>query len=149
MTTTASTPDFPNCYVCGSDNPRGLHIAFERDGDDGCLARYMPQPEHCGWPGLIHGGLLFTLMDEAVAWALIYAGLHGVTARGDVRFTAPAKVGAPLLVTARVLSQHGKLAKARAEIREAGNDGGLVAELTATMYLTNAAEQDAQVDSGQ
>jgi len=140
MSTTTRTPDFPNCYVCGSDNPEGLHIVFEPDGSDGCRARYTARPEHCGWPGLIHGGLLFTLMDEAVAWALVYAGLHGVTARGDVRFAAPVKVGMPLVVTARVLLRRGKLAKARAEIREAGDGETLVAELTTAMYLTDAEE---------
>ncbi len=136
--TTSGLREFPYCYVCGSENPRGLHIAFERDGPDGCRAQYCPPPEHCGWPGMIHGGLLFTLMDEAVAWALVYAGLRGVTARGDVRFSAPARVGTPLVVSARMLSQHGRLVKARAEIREADRGDAVIAELTTTMYLTDA-----------
>ncbi len=136
MSDTNATPGFPGCFVCGSDNPQGLHVTFERDGADGCRALYSPPKEHCGWPGMIHGGLLFTLMDEAVAWALVYAGLRGVTARGDVRFVAPAKVATPLVVSGRVLSQHGKLVKARAEIREAQSDT-LVAELATTMYLTD------------
>ncbi len=134
--TTRTTIDFPACYVCGSDNPEGLHVKFEADGPDGCRARYTARPEHCGWPDIIHGGLLFTLMDEAVAWALIYAGLHGVTARAEVRFASPAKAGMGLLVTARVVSRRGKIVQARAEIRPDGGDT-LIAELAATMYLTS------------
>ncbi len=126
----------PNCYVCGPENPRGLHIPFAADGPDGCRAEYTARAEHCGWPDMIHGGLLFTLMDEAVAWALVYAGLHGVTARGQFRFAAPVSVGVPLVVTGRVVSRRGKVVQARAEIRSAGADDHLIAELTASMYLT-------------
>ncbi len=126
---------FPNCYVCGSDNPQGLHIAFHADGPDACRAEYTARPEHCGWPDVIHGGLLFTLMDEAVAWALIYAGLHGVTARGEFRFVAPAKVGMPLVITARVVSRKGKVVQARAGIQDA-TSGDPIADLSALMYVT-------------
>jgi len=136
MSTTGAL-DFPNCYVCGSDNPQGLHVAFRADGPDACRAEYTARPEHCGWPGMIHGGLLFTLMDEAVAWALLYAGLHGVTARGQFRFAAPASVGMPLVVTARVASRRGKVVQARAEIRDTTSADTLIAELRASMYLTD------------
>lgn len=133
--TTPGVQSFPDCYVCGSDNPKGLHIAFHPDGPDACRAEYTARPEHVGWPDMIHGGLLFTLMDEAAAWALVYAGLHGVTARGDFRFVAPAKVGMPLVITARVVSRRGKVVQARSEVRDAtGNE--LIAELSASMCLT-------------
>ena len=66
---------FPNCFVCGSENPSGLHIPFRRLADGRSRAEYEARPDHVGWPEIIHGGLLFTLMDEAVAWAVIYAGL--------------------------------------------------------------------------
>ncbi len=128
---------FPNCYVCGCDNPQGLHIAFCADGADGCRAEYTARPEHVGWPGIIHGGMLFTLMDEAVAWALMYAGLHGVTARGQFRFCAPATVGARLDITARVVSRQRRLVRAHAEVRGGDNNDTLIAELDASMYLTD------------
>jgi acyl-coenzyme A thioesterase PaaI-like protein len=131
---------FPNCYVCGSDNPQGLHIDFLGDGPDGCRANYTARPEHTGWPGIVHGGLLFTLMDEALAWALAYSGLRGVTARGDVRFCAPAKVGTPLVITARVRTRRRELVRARAEIRTADGGQDLIAELEASMYLTDVGQ---------
>lgn len=131
---------FPNCYVCGSDNPQGLHIAFTPDGPDACRADYTARVEHEGWTGIIHGGVLFTLMDEAAAWALAYAGLRGVTVRGDVHFCAPAKVGTPLVVTARVVERKRRLVRTRAEIHASGTPDVLVAELEAAMYLTDVGQ---------
>ncbi len=133
----ASVLNFPNCYVCGSENPSGLHIEFHADGPDGCRAEYTARPEHTGWPGIVHGGLLFTLMDEALAWALAYAGMRGVTARGEFRFSMPAKVGTRLIVTAKVGDRQRRLVRARAEIRTAEGGQDLVAELDASMYLTD------------
>lgn len=141
--TTGGFLDFPNCYVCGSDNPHGLHISFHADGPNGCRAEYVARSEHTGWPDMIHGGVLFALMDEAVAWALIYAGLHGVTARGEFRFCAPVTVGMPLAITARVVSRRGKVVQARAEIRDATSADTLIAEMTASMYLAGVEQQTA------
>ncbi|HSK38813.1 MAG TPA: PaaI family thioesterase, partial [Arenibaculum sp.] len=89
---------FPHCYVCGRDNTRGLHVSFSPHPAGGSRAEYVAREEHVGWPEVIHGGLLFTLMDEAVAWAVIYAGLHGVTAKAEARFREPVRVGTTLVV---------------------------------------------------
>ena len=54
----------------------GLHVPFVQSPDGSSRAEDVARSEHVGWPEIIHGGLLFTLMDEAVAWAVIYAGLR-------------------------------------------------------------------------
>jgi acyl-coenzyme A thioesterase PaaI-like protein len=128
---------FPQCYVCGADNPVGLHVTYVRDGDEGCRAEYLASHDHVGWPGLIHGGLLFTLMDEAVAWALIYAGLRGVTAKADVRFRQPVAVGSRLTITGTVLERTRRVVPVRALISLAENPSEVVAELNATMVLAD------------
>jgi uncharacterized protein (TIGR00369 family) len=144
----AAELSFPQCYVCGSENPAGLHVTFARDGDAGCRAEYVARPEHAGWPGLIHGGLLFTLMDEAVAWAVCYAGLRGVTARGDVQFRRPVTVGSSLVITGKVVESSRRLVRTHAEIREAGAGRALVAELDARMYLTDVAQWQREGPAG-
>jgi uncharacterized protein (TIGR00369 family) len=133
----AAELSFPQCYVCGSDNPAGLHVTFARDGNAGCHAEYVARPEHAGWPGLIHGGLLFTLMDEAVAWAVCYAGLRGVTAKCEVQFRRPVTVGSRLFITGKIVESSRRVVRTHAEIRQAGADSALVAELDARMYLTD------------
>jgi acyl-coenzyme A thioesterase PaaI-like protein len=74
-------------------------------------------------------------MDEALAWALYFQGLYGVTAKVETRFRQPVSVGEKLVIRAWTLDRRRRLVDARAEIRVDGDDGALVAEATATMYL--------------
>jgi len=123
------------CYVCGPDNPRGLQVPFFADGACGSRAQYTACSEHGGWPGMLHGGVIFALMDEALGWAVHFQGLHGVTARADTRFRQPIPVGAKLLIRAWTLERRRRLLPARAETRLDNQDQTLVAEIDATMYL--------------
>lgn len=130
-------PEFPQCFVCGADNEVGLHVRFERDGQSGCRAEYVAAADHVGWPNLMHGGLLFTLMDEAVAWAVCYAGLRGVTGKAEVRFRQPVNVGDRLAITASVADRSRRVVRTRAEIRKADDLTTMVADMEATMVLTD------------
>jgi uncharacterized protein (TIGR00369 family) len=137
VSTETASSSYPQCFVCGSDNPAGLHVPFGPAPDGGSRADYTMKPEHVGWPGIVHGGLVFTLMDEAVAWALACAGLHGVTAKAEARFRAPVTVGVPLVITGRIVEQSRRLVRAHAEIRRADGQRELHAELDAVMYLAD------------
>ena len=135
-------PDTSHCYVCGPENTVGFQLPFARDGDHGSRAVYTALAEHCGWPGLLHGGVVFSLMDEALAYALHFQGLTGVTARVATRFRQPVPVGAKLVIQAWTLDRRRKLVDARAEIRldspdQPPEEQPLVAEADAKMYLQN------------
>lgn len=54
------------CYVCGPDNARGLQVAFLADGAHGSRALYTARQEHEGWPGLLHGGVTFSLRRKGL-----------------------------------------------------------------------------------
>ncbi len=134
-------PDVENgtymgCYVCGLENESGLRIPFRKAGEGASRAEYIARAEHAGWPTVIHGGLLFTLMDEAVAWACTYAGKRCVTAKAEARFREPARVGMPLVITGRVTKKSGLALRARAEIHVGDDSGPLLAELDAVMAVT-------------
>ena len=126
---------YRGCYVCGPENEAGLRLPFRRDESGGSRAEYVARPEHAGWPGIIHGGLLFTLMDEAVAWACTYAGSRCVTAKAEARFRVPAQIGVPLVITGRVTHTTSRALRARAEVRRGDDNGPLVAELDAMMAI--------------
>ena len=128
-------PDTSHCYVCGPDNTLGLQVPFVRDGAHGSRAVYTARTEHCGWPGLLHGGVALALLDEALAWALYFQGLYGVTARLEIRLRQTIPVGTKLMIRAWTLARRRRLVNARAEIRLDAPDNPLVAEATATMYL--------------
>ena len=129
--------DFPQCFACGADNASGLHVRFTRNGDRGCRAEFVAGASHVGWPNLMHGGLIFTLMDEAVAWALAYEGLRGVTGKAEVRFRLPVNVGDRLAIEASVVERSRRLVRARADVRKADATDDIVADMDATMVLTD------------
>ena len=123
------------CYVCGPDNPLGLRAQFSRDGEQGSLARYTALPEHAGWSGILHGGITFALMDEALGWSLYYQRFPVVTARVETRFHKPISVGTKLIVKAWMVKRRRRLSAARAEIRIDGSGATLLAEADAAMCL--------------
>jgi hypothetical protein len=51
------------CFVCGIDNPIGLHLRFYTDDEGRCIARFRPKPEHQGHPGHLHGAIIGALPD--------------------------------------------------------------------------------------
>jgi acyl-coenzyme A thioesterase PaaI-like protein len=110
-------------------------VPFARDGARGARGKYTARAEHCGWPGMLHGGVAFALMDEALAYALYFQQLYGVTARAETRFRQPIAPGAKLIIRAWTLEQRRRLVDARAEIRLEAEGNPLVAEADATMYL--------------
>jgi acyl-coenzyme A thioesterase PaaI-like protein len=56
-------PNSRMCFVCGIENPIGLKLSFYTDDEGRCIARFRPKPEHQGFPGQLHGGLISTLLD--------------------------------------------------------------------------------------
>lgn len=132
------------CFACGRQNPFGLQLRFERDGD-GVRARYMPRAEDCGFPGVFHGGVLVTLLDEAMAWA-IYAGAEtlGVTAKMETRYRRAARLDEPLTVRAHLTRVRGRRLEVEATLDAPG--GERVAEANA-LFLRLPPERDAEVRS--
>ena len=83
------------CFACGRLNSIGLHLRFApvleagATGDEraGVEAHYHPRPEDQGFPGVMHGGILVTLLDEAMAWAMFaHDNILGVTAKMETRY---------------------------------------------------------------
>ncbi len=107
------------CFGCGPHNPIGLRLTFAWDGDV-YGTRWTPAPEHQGWAGIVHGGLLALTLDETLSRAALERhGLHWVTAELNTRLRRSARVGVPLVIEAWVESVRPKLIVVRGEIREA------------------------------
>ncbi len=132
------------CFVCGPDNPLGLRIPFVRDGENGSAASYVARKEHGGWNGILHGGVTFSVMDEAFGWCLFFQGIPSVTARIETRFHLPIPIGTKLIIRAWVTGKRKRLFDAKAEVRT--EDGGtLFAEATAVLceVASGIGEQEA------
>jgi uncharacterized protein (TIGR00369 family) len=92
------------CFACGPENPIGLRLHFEPEGD-GVRAETTLAAEFQGWQSVAHGGIAMSLLDEAMAHAAGAAGHRGVTASINVRFRKPVPIGAVIAITGRVAWQ--------------------------------------------
>jgi uncharacterized protein (TIGR00369 family) len=118
------------CIACGSENPQGLHLQFHWEGDE-YVADFTPQRVHQGWAGIVHGGVLAILLDEAMNDMFSRNGAPVATAELTVRYRKPAKVGVPLQVRARAVRERPPVYYAEADLTDA--DGVLVATATGKM----------------
>jgi len=120
------------CFGCGKNNPCGLKLEFEWDGK-AARAEFTPTKFHQGWREIIHGGLLTTVMDEAMAYATSFENIPCVTATMQVRLRRPAVIDQPLIVTASVTKNARKFAETEAKLTL--RDGTIVAEAKATQFV--------------
>lgn len=102
------------CFGCGDQNPAGLRLRFRPLADDGVWAAFTPTRAHEGYMGMTHGGILATILDEAMSWAITHAGDLGVTARMSVTFRRPVGLGHPIRVEARVAGRKARVIDASA-----------------------------------
>jgi acyl-coenzyme A thioesterase PaaI-like protein len=84
-----------NCFACGTLNVHGIgivhHVEPGRSWTELTLDRRFE-----GWEGIVHGGIVSTILDEVMAWALVGQDSWGVTARMSVEFRRPVEVGTPI-----------------------------------------------------
>lgn len=111
------------CFACGKNNPTGLGLVFEYPEPGRCRAEFVPSAKFQGWRGVLHGGIISTLLDEALAHALGGSdrgggGSGAVTAELVVRFKKPVPIGAKVVLTGRVVSTKGRVAEAESEITD-------------------------------
>jgi acyl-coenzyme A thioesterase PaaI-like protein len=120
-------PNSRLCFVCGVENPIGLKVVFEEEGKQ-VWAKFTPREEHQGFPGILHGGLTGTLLDEAMGRFLMVGGEERwmLSAKLEVRYRKPIPIGEPLTVMGEVVQDRGRLIETRGEIRL--SDGRLAAE---------------------
>jgi uncharacterized protein (TIGR00369 family) len=125
--------DNNRCFACGKENPIGLRLEFREEGD-GYVAEFTPKEEHQGYAQITHGGIVATLLDEAMARFAWVRGLNAVTARIAINYRRPARVGERLTVRGRIDERNRKLCKCSAEVT--GEDGVLIADAEATLVIT-------------
>jgi len=90
------------CYGCGSDHPSGLHMQLNAGNGLSTEGSFLVTDMHQGAPGLAHGGLLTTAMDEVLGSLNWLLGKPAVTAHLECDFRRPVPVGTELSMRARV-----------------------------------------------
>lgn len=81
-------PYYPKCFVCGQENSIGLKMVFEYDKKkDTVRSKVTFTENHVGYEDIVHGGIVTTVMDEAMAWMGIKkTGLMCLTNKLNVEF---------------------------------------------------------------
>lgn len=123
----------PMCFACGPDNPIGLQIRFDVQGDY-CNAEFTPNENHVGFQNTVHGGIIYTALDDATANILYQQGRKAHTARCEIRYRQPCAVGEKLRIRAWIESERQRLIQLKGEIRRAVDDV-LVADCDASFML--------------
>lgn len=110
------------CFGCGKENEAGLQLEFEMRSDGKLRTRFTPRPIHVGWEGVLHGGLMATLLDEVMLAYLYHHGVDAVTAELSVRFRQPSRIGEELVVHAWEERRRGRLVEMRAKAEREGKE---------------------------
>jgi uncharacterized protein (TIGR00369 family) len=123
---------YGNCFVCGEKNPGGLQLKFQIDRERQTLTTtFVASPVFQGYDGIVHGGILSTLLDEAMAKLSYELGYNALTASLEIRFINPAPILQPLQVHGEILEVNRRLVRARSRIVK--EDGTILAEGTSKL----------------
>ena len=91
-----------DCFGCGTGNAMGLKMEFYSDGNS--VVTQLAVPEHlCGWQNVVHGGIIATILDEAMGWAAMFLMKRLVLTKSmNVEFLQPVMVNQQLIVKGQV-----------------------------------------------
>ena len=107
-----------HCFACGELNEHGLHLELHTS-PDGSWTELTLAPRFQGWDAVAHGGIVCTLLDEVMAWAVIGRGTWGVTARMNVTFRRPIRTGQSIRAEGWVVEEGRRAAKAAGHVLDA------------------------------
>lgn len=126
------------CFACGTNNPIGLKLKFRQE-QDAYITTFTAGLEHQSYDGVVHGGIVSTLLDEVMGRYIYSQGYLAVTAKLDVRFRKPTPVGEALTITGKILGRRGNMIELSSSIALA--DGTITAQGKATVAVLEELKQ--------
>ncbi len=134
-----------DCFVCDPANPQGLRIPFFVDDEARRItAQFTLGQDYSGAPRFVHGGLVLTVLDEAMAWASIaLAGRFAVVQSTATTFDRPVRIDEPYRVQASISDRSDTAVTARAHVADA--EGRICAAARARLVVMSAAVAGAAV----
>src|SRR5688572_5018171 len=126
-------PNSKYCFVCGLENPAGLHLHFYDNGADEVRALYTVDENYNSYPGVVHGGIVAAMLDEAAGRVIMARDVNRfmVTATLNIRYRKPVPTQTEVLITSKLVKDRGRMAQSHSEIRLL--DGSVCAEAEATL----------------
>jgi uncharacterized protein (TIGR00369 family) len=133
-----------HCFACGSLNTHGLHLDIHVERGRS-WAQLTYEQRFQGWDGIAHGGILATILDEVMAWALVGADDWGVTARLSIDFKRPVNVGQAILAEGWVTRARRRVVDTEAHVIDAAS-GEVLATATG-VYMAADEERKRELRS--
>jgi uncharacterized protein (TIGR00369 family) len=120
-------PNSRMCFVCGMQNPIGLKLIFEEE-DGKVVARFTSKPEHQGFPGILHGGIISTLLDEGMGRAvfLLPEERWMLSAKIEIKYLRPIPIGEEITLVGEITQVHRRGVTCKGQLLLA--DGKVAAE---------------------
>ena len=107
------------CFGCGQANPTGLRLEFFLAGDGSVVALPTVPDAFEGPRGILHGGIVATLLDEAMSKAVRAKGFTAMTRHIEVEYLRPVPSVTPLRIEARAVQSDGRKHHTEARILDA------------------------------
>lgn len=123
---------YDKCFVCGDQNPNGLKAKFFARDDGSVISEIVADYRFQGYKDIIHGGVVFSMLDEVMVKAVLARGIFALTAEMKIKFRLPVKVGDKIVFTGTVTSTSHHLYRT---IGEAVNQRGEVVATANATYL--------------
>ncbi len=121
------------CFACGPDNPIGLRIKFSLD-DGRCVGSFSPGAHHVGFPDIVHGGIIYSALDDVMANLLYLQAIKAHTARCEIRYRKALHVGQQINLSSWIETERRRLVVIKGEAR-LDEGGDLIAESTGSFML--------------
>ena len=94
------------CFGCGGGNPRGMKLTFEQDdAARRIIGRFKLGAEYQGAFGIIHGGVIATVLDEVMGKVCRFRAVRAVTAEMNIAYLAPVRVDQELVSSYDVVAK--------------------------------------------
>jgi uncharacterized protein (TIGR00369 family) len=128
-----------HCFGCGPSNPQGLHLVFTTDTANPeaptATAHLQLTRLHEGPPGHIHGGIVATLLDEAMSKLNLPLNVLAMTRHMEIDYLRPAPLDEPLILIGRHIRREGRKLFHQAEIQQ--SDGTVLARGKAVFIIVD------------
>jgi acyl-coenzyme A thioesterase PaaI-like protein len=100
-----------NCFGCSNENDHGLHLKFWPI-PQGCVSKFNFSDTFCGFNGIVHGGILATVLDEAAAWAILIHNLTiGFTKSTTIQYLRPVSTNTEVLIVSKIIQSQNSQVK--------------------------------------
>jgi uncharacterized protein (TIGR00369 family) len=105
------------CFACGEDNPHGMHLRFIFDAERRrFICNFRLSSRYTGPPGYCHGGIIATILDDAMSKLNKLRDVIAATASMNVQYLRPIPLRQPLQVESREIRKRGRRLTRMAEI---------------------------------